>query len=220
MPYFLLRDSRALDLQHLTSYSARWWQLWWLLLGLPTSNSGVRAFPILKSRNNWRHQTDFQNAKKEYQKTAKVPAGYKRADLDRGFRTTGLFNYSRHPNFAAEQAIWVSLWLWSCNITQTFYSWTVVGPIAYLILFQASTLFTESITSGKYPEYANYQKAVGMFIPRLGATWANASDSIKAAGPKELKKHWEAGAWNPGAKKSCWRYDCHHILRSIHIAQS
>lgn len=47
---------------------------------------------------------DFQHAKKAYQKTGKAPpSGYKRSDLDRGFLTNGLFAWSRHPNFAAEQ---------------------------------------------------------------------------------------------------------------------
>ena len=45
----------------------------------------------------------FQQAKKEYQATAKVPPGYEAEDLDRGFVVTGLFSWSRPPNFAAEQ---------------------------------------------------------------------------------------------------------------------
>jgi len=34
------------------------------------------------------------------------------------------------------------------------------------MLFQGSTWFTEYITSGKYPEYHDYQQAVGMFVPK------------------------------------------------------
>jgi steroid 5-alpha reductase family enzyme len=45
----------------------------------------------------------FQQAKKEYLKTAKVPPGFEQEDLDRGFVVTGLWSWSRHPNFAAEQ---------------------------------------------------------------------------------------------------------------------
>jgi hypothetical protein len=33
------------------------------------------------------------------------------------------------------------------------------------MLFQGSTWLTELITSGKYPEYRDYQQQVGMFAP-------------------------------------------------------
>jgi hypothetical protein len=41
--------------------------------------------------------------------------------------------------------------------------------MSYLILFQASTWFTELITTGKYPEYNEYQQRVGKFLPRLSS---------------------------------------------------
>ena len=118
---------------------------------------------------------DYQTAKKLYQNSAKVPTGYQRDDLDRGFITSGLWAYSRHPNFAAEQSVWVSLYIWACQTTETYYNWTIIGPFAYLCLFQASTWFTELITSRKYPEYSEYQRQVGMFVPGLGARWTGPS---------------------------------------------
>ncbi|MCJ1301854.1 hypothetical protein MMC08_004655 [Hypocenomyce scalaris] len=112
-------------------------------------------------------QWHYQNAKKEYQMTAKVPPKFQQEDLDRGFVVTGLWSWSRHPNFAAEQSVWVVLYQWSCWITNVYFNWTIVGALAYLILFQASTWFTELISAKKYPEYAEYQKRVGKFLPRL-----------------------------------------------------
>ncbi|KAL8719159.1 MAG: hypothetical protein Q9225_003799 [Loekoesia sp. 1 TL-2023] len=114
-------------------------------------------------------QWDFHSAKHSYQRTAKVPPGsqFSARDLDRGFLTKGLWSFSRHPNFLAEQSVWVTLYLWSCWITQTSYNWSGVGAVAYLILFQASTWFTESVTGKKYPDYKTYQKRVGMFVPSL-----------------------------------------------------
>ncbi|TKA65117.1 hypothetical protein B0A49_08987 [Cryomyces minteri] len=112
-------------------------------------------------------QWNYQSAKKQYQKTAKVPPNYEREDLDRGFIVTGLFSLSRHPNFAAEQTIWVLLYQWCCYETLTFWNWTFFGAMSYLILFQASTWFTELVSSGKYPEYAEYQQLVGKFLPKL-----------------------------------------------------
>jgi len=40
--------------------------------------------------------------------------------------------------------------------------------MAYLMLFQASTWFTELITARKYPEYKEYQQRVGKFLPKFG----------------------------------------------------
>jgi len=39
--------------------------------------------------------------------------------------------------------------------------------MSYLILFQASTWFTELVTAGKYPEYKEYQHRVGKFLPKV-----------------------------------------------------
>lgn len=115
-------------------------------------------------------QWNYHQAKSQYQKTAKVPPGWQQADLDLGFMTKGLFAFSRHPNFAAEQGVWVSLYLWSCLGTSTWYNWSGVGAVAYLCLFQGSTWLTELLSAGKYPEYKEYRKQVGMFLPLLGYT--------------------------------------------------
>ncbi|KAF2802961.1 DUF1295-domain-containing protein [Mytilinidion resinicola] len=110
-------------------------------------------------------QWNFQQAKKKYQNTAKPASNYTREALDRGFVTSGLWAYSRHPNFAAEQAFWVALYQWGCFQTEVFANWTFVGAIGYLVLFQASTWFTERITAKKYSDYKIYQKSVGKFLP-------------------------------------------------------
>jgi len=99
-----------------------------------------------------------------------VPLGYTQAEMDRGFVTRGLWGYSRHPNFAAEQTIWLVLYQWSCYATKVPYSWAAVGPVFLVSLFQGSTWLTELITTGKYPEYREYQRQVGMFVP-LGLSY-------------------------------------------------
>ena len=113
-------------------------------------------------------QWNFQTAKKSYQKTAKVPEKFNQEDLDRGFVVTGLWSWSRHPNFLGEQAFWLILYQWGCHATNSVVNWTALGALAYLILFQASTWFTELVTAKKYPEYKEYQARVGMLLPRLG----------------------------------------------------
>ncbi|KAF4983214.1 hypothetical protein FZEAL_1317 [Fusarium zealandicum] len=112
-------------------------------------------------------QWDFHRAKNQYQKEARVPKdfNYQQADLDRGFNTSGLWAYSRHPNFFAEQMVWFVLYQWSCYASNNLYSYTFAGSGALILLFQGSTWLTELITAGKYPEYSSYQKQVGMFMP-------------------------------------------------------
>ncbi|KAL2852337.1 hypothetical protein BJX68DRAFT_265852 [Aspergillus pseudodeflectus] len=116
-------------------------------------------------------QWKFQNAKKEYNKTARIPAElkdqYSPEDLERGFVVSGLWSLSRHPNFAAEQAIWLTLYLWNAYKTETYIQWTGVGIVGLLLIFQGSVRLTEEISAGKYTEYREYQARVGRFVPRL-----------------------------------------------------
>ena len=130
-------------------------------------------------------QPDYHAAKKTYQETAKVPPGWEQRELERGFNTRGLFRFSRHPNFAGEQAVWVTLYQWGCFETNTLLNWTFVGAISYLLLFQGSTWLTESITSKKYPEYKAYKEYVGQFVPRItGPSW---DDYVNGTAKSDIK---------------------------------
>jgi len=130
---------------------------------------------------------DYQKAKKAYQKSAKVPPGFNQEDLDRGFVVTGLWSWSRHPNFAAEQAIWVIIYQWGCWASEVLYNWTILGAMSYIFLFQASTWFTELITSSKYPDYKEYQQLVGKFLPIPGSSLP-AEPTDQQAKPKPKPK--------------------------------
>lgn len=88
------------------------------------------------------------------------------ADMARGFRTTGLFALARHPNFAAEQAIWCAFYLFGVAATGQWLNWSILGAVLLILLFQGSTQFTEKISLGKYPEYAEYRRCVPRFLPR------------------------------------------------------
>ncbi|KAG8534180.1 uncharacterized protein KY384_001024 [Bacidia gigantensis] len=112
-------------------------------------------------------QWRFFEAREHYRKTAKVPPGYHQEDLDRGFNVTGMFAWSRHPNFAFEQAVWVTVYVWAAYITKGIVNWTIAGPLCYMVLFQASTWLTELLSRRKYPEYEEYQTRVGKFVPNL-----------------------------------------------------
>lgn len=56
-------------------------------------------------------------------------------------------------------------------VTDTVYNYTAVGVILYCAVFQGSTTLTEAISARKYPEYSEYQRLVGRFVPKLSAFW-------------------------------------------------
>jgi steroid 5-alpha reductase family enzyme len=133
-------------------------------------------------------QWEFHGAKEQYRRTAKVPKEHKytREQLDRGFNTSGLWAWSRHPNFAAEQSVWMFLYQWCCCESWTFMNWCFAGALSYLVLFQASTWLTELLSAGKYAEYKVYQQRVGKFLPKW-ATKTMDTSKIHAGGKKEEK---------------------------------
>jgi hypothetical protein len=57
------------------------------------------------------------------------------------------------------------LYQWGCFGSRVLYNWTGAGVGFLILLFQGSTVLTEGITGGKYPEYTHYRRAVGMFLP-------------------------------------------------------
>jgi len=108
-------------------------------------------------------QFRFQNAKRSL--TEDDPALGE--SLRKGFLTEGLWKYVRHPNFASEQAIWISFYLFSVAASGQWINFTLIGPVLLVILFIGSSMMTEKISSGKYPDYQTYQKEVPKFVPRL-----------------------------------------------------
>lgn len=82
------------------------------------------------------------------------------------FLTTGLFAYSRHPNFFCEQAQWWVLAMFpfaaGAGIDGVY---TLLGAAILSALFHGSTRFTEELSLKKYPSYADYQKRVSRLLP-------------------------------------------------------
>ncbi|WP_439563887.1 DUF1295 domain-containing protein [Microcella sp.] len=102
-------------------------------------------------------QWTFHQAKK-----AAIDAG---REPEQRFVATGLWRFSRHPNFFFEQAQWWVFYAMGAAALGSAVHWTIVGPLLLTALFIGSTVFTESITASKYPEYAEYQRRTSMLIP-------------------------------------------------------
>ncbi|ADY12959.1 DUF1295 domain-containing protein [Sphaerochaeta globosa] len=81
-------------------------------------------------------------------------------DYERGFRTSGLFKFSRHPNYFGELGVWYAIYLFCVSFSPSLFHFSLVGPLLLTLLFIGSTIFTESITAGKYPAYKAYQQSV------------------------------------------------------------
>ena len=88
-------------------------------------------------------------------------------EYGKGFCATGLWGIIRHPNYAAEQSIWVVFYLFSVGATGRWLNASLVGAVLLLILFQGSSDFSEKISAEKYPAYQDYLKKVGRFLPRF-----------------------------------------------------
>lgn len=94
-----------------------------------------------------------------------LPDGRFSESLSKGFMMDGFWKYVRHPNFAAEQSIWVSFYFFGVAASGEVFNWTLAGPVLLILLFVGSSDFTESISMKKYPDYANYKNEVPKFIP-------------------------------------------------------
>ena len=81
------------------------------------------------------------------------------------FLQDGLFRYSRHPNFFFEQAQWWTFFLFGAIAAGSLWQWSVIGAILLTLLFIGSTIFTESISVERYPEYADYQRRTSPIVP-------------------------------------------------------
>jgi steroid 5-alpha reductase family enzyme len=120
---------------------------------------GFIVIETVADQQQWNYQTE-----KYRRRAAGEPLG---DEYSRGFCATGLWGRVRHPNYASEQAIWLSYYLFSVAATGQWLNWSLVGAVLLMLLFLGSSDFSEKISAGKYPEYAAYQKRVPRFLPRL-----------------------------------------------------
>ena len=88
-------------------------------------------------------------------------------DVAQPFMKTGLFRYSRHPNYLCELGMWWVFYLFAVAASGQWIHWTGAGFVALTALFVGSIRLSESISAQKYPSYRDYQASVPCIIPGL-----------------------------------------------------
>lgn len=81
------------------------------------------------------------------------------------FLQSGLFRYSRHPNYFFELAQWWVVFFFGAVAARSILEWTVLGPLLLTLLFVGSTRFTEKISLSRYPEYELFQRSTSPVVP-------------------------------------------------------
>lgn len=136
---------------HHAPHGLGWWD--WLL---------AAAFVALVAVETWADELQwrFQSEKKR-----RLAAG-ERLDgrYADGFVHDRLWALCRHPNYLAEQSMWVVYWLFAVAATHRV-DWTVGGCVILIALFQGSSRLSEGIQLEKYPAYRGYQRRTPRFLP-------------------------------------------------------
>jgi steroid 5-alpha reductase family enzyme len=120
---------------------------------------GLVILETIADQQQWR----FQKSKYGKLKTGE-PLSQEEAQ---GFLNTGLWAIVRHPNYSAEQAIWICFYLLAAVASGNYVNWSIAGCILLMLLFWGSSNFSEEISAGKYSGYKAYQQSTPRFLPKL-----------------------------------------------------
>ena len=158
----------------------------YLLPASPLGPADAAAAAVMLSAIVIEWSADDANFAFQEAKHAMTPAARKAAggDYAKGFLTTGLFGMCRHPNYAAEQTVWISFFGFAVAAGAPVTSPACLGAVVLVLLFQGSVNFSEGITSSKYPDYKLYQETVPCFLP-LGRIFGSLSGDFGGGLPKK-----------------------------------
>ena len=84
---------------------------------------------------------------------------------DPGFLRTGLFRFSRHPNYFCEIAQWWVIAGFGAIAAGTWLQPGSLGAVLLTLLFAGSIRFTESISVSRHAGYPAYQHEVSVLVP-------------------------------------------------------
>lgn len=78
---------------------------------------------------------------------------------------TGLWRYSRHPNYFGEALLWWGFWV--CSLDAPWGWATVVAPalMTFLLVKVSGVAMLDAHMAAKRPEYAEYKRRTSGFVP-------------------------------------------------------
>jgi steroid 5-alpha reductase family enzyme len=87
-----------------------------------------------------------------------------------GFISSGLWKYSRHPNYFGEALLWWGLFIFALPSLTGLLLLAVIGPvfITLLLLFVSGVPLLEKSADAKYgsdPAYQEYKRRTSIFVP-------------------------------------------------------
>ncbi|MBN1416747.1 MAG: DUF1295 domain-containing protein [Bacteroidales bacterium] len=84
---------------------------------------------------------------------------------DKAFLSSGLWKYSRHPNYFGEILFWIGLFTFSLQIN-TFYWYTLSGPIAMILMFSLiSVPMMDKRMLERKSGYQEYKQKTSALVP-------------------------------------------------------
>ena len=82
------------------------------------------------------------------------------------FLKTGLWAWSRHPNYLGEMGFWWGLWLFGVSAAPQHW-WTIAGPLAIALMFRCVSLpMIESRMRERRPGFAEWARRSSLVLPR------------------------------------------------------
>ncbi len=89
---------------------------------------------------------------------------------NKGWIETGLWKYSRHPNYFGETLLWWGILFMVLSLLGPAFLWLVISPlfIMFLLLFVSGIPLLEKSGDKKYgsiPGYSEYKKRTSLFVP-------------------------------------------------------
>ena len=85
-------------------------------------------------------------------------------DSNKAVLDSGLWRYTRHPNYFGDACIWWSFWLFAAADGAW---WTIYAPVimTFLLLKVSGVAMLEKTIGERRPEYADYIRRTSAFIP-------------------------------------------------------
>jgi steroid 5-alpha reductase family enzyme len=87
-----------------------------------------------------------------------------------GFTRSGLWSWSRHPNYFGEMLVWWGIWIFSLPSLDGMWQLAVLGPvyISLLLLFGTGVPPLEKSAEARYgnePDYQEYKRRTSLIVP-------------------------------------------------------